>query len=186
MVAAKSISNASSTSLWGLPVESQRLKRKPAKVWIKGKQGFRVGRRKTGLKQNKSNFKMTKSEYINSQKKNARNHGVKPEMGSHESKIKVPIRLSIPKKGENFVDFGNSWKHEDEDGKNLPSVKVKRKKDPSRVLPKKGKHMKSPKSHDRKHAKTGGAKSYRVKNEDGSITWGYVSSDGSYKVRKII
>ena len=188
MAAVNTIPDSSSTSLWGLPVESQRLRRKPANVWIKGNKGFRVGRRKTGPRQKKRIVKMTKADYINSQKMNVRNGGGKPKMMNPEGKIMVPVRLSIPKKGENtkkFIDFGNSWKHS-EDGYNMQSVKVKRKKDALKALPRKGKQLKSHKSKDRNHGQIGAANSYRVKNEDGSITWGYVSSDGSYKVGMIL
>ena len=75
-----------------------------------------------------------------------------------------------------YVDFGNSWKHA-EDYK-TKSVKVKRKKQATSVRLRKGKHFKTPKSKDRK----GAVKNYRLKNNDGSITWGYVNNDGSYKV----
>ena len=59
-----------------------------------------------------------------------------------KSDIKVPVRLSIPTRLENtgkFVDFGNSWRH-DQDYK-TENVKVKRKKQAPVVLLRKGKHF---------------------------------------------
>ena len=110
-------------------------------------------------------------------------HNQSVKIQTLKSDIKVPVRLSIPTSMENtgkFVDFGNSWKH-DEDYK-TKSVKVKRKKQTSDVLLRKGKHFKTKKSRDRNPARMGAVKNYRLKNNDGSITWGYVNNDGSYKV----
>ena len=167
---------ASSTTVWGLPLTSElpngRWKRKPTKVWVKGKRGFKIMRRKSGLKKKKMQVKLQKDDL---------NHSVKIQ--KLKSDIKVPVRLSIPTSMENagkFVDFGNSWKHE-EDYK-TESVKVKRKKQSSDVLLRKGKHFKTKKSKDRNPARMGAIKNYRLKNNDGSITWGYVNNDGSYKV----
>ena len=161
-----------------IPVLIKRLKRRPEKVWVKGKRGFRLGRRKTAVRPKQWMVRLQKNS---KDKTKMSSHGEEKKMNKAENEIKIPARLNIPTKQEkkkSFVDFGNDWRHSADYG--TSSVKVKRKKDP--ISDRKGKKMKESKKKSGEGKKMRRAKSYRMKTEDGSIKWGYVSSDGSYKV----
>ena len=161
-----------------IPVLIKRLKRRPEKVWVKGKRGFRLGRRKTAVRPKQWMVRLQKNS---KDKTKMSSPGEEKKMNKAENEIKLPARLNIPTKQEKkniFVDFGNDWRHSTDYG--TSSVKVKRKKDPK--SDRKGKKMKKSKKKSGEGKKIRRAKSYRMKTEDGSIKWGYVSTDGSYKV----
>jgi hypothetical protein len=181
-------------TVWGSPgadhLPNGRWKRRPDKLWVKGKRGFTLGRRKTGVKQKKKFRKIRKSvkaEDKHLPQPTSSDHSQETEFLikkiKHKSNQTAPVKSVISTNSDEnktFVDFGNRWKNEEDNRSS--SVKVKRKHPASAPLPRKGKHLKSPKSKDRKTVKVATVKNYCIKNVDGSITWGYVTDDGSYKV----
>jgi len=182
--AASIMQGSPSTRVWGVPMvghlPSPRAKRRPGgKVWVNGKKGFRLGRRKTAGKLDKRI--VTVQEADNKSKAKSTKKTLKSEIN-----VDIPERLSIPQQKDtrnSFVDFGNRWRHAADF--QASSVKVKRKKNSKSDSPRKGKHLKRPKAKDKTKAQIRTAKSYRMKTEDGSIKWGYVNSDGSYKEETI-
>jgi len=164
------------STIWGRPSN------RPGKVWVKGELGFQLAKRKTGLKRKKILVKKSKSQKLNLGKQehdDLASHFPR-KVESSPNKVK-DISLGKPrheKKVLEFADFGSQLKKGRET--RPESVKVKRKGQLHVDLPRK-----KTKTKKLETLKVGLVTNYRVKNTDGSITWGYVNTDGSYKEETI-